>query len=170
MFSTSIDPTLPKPRLYAELTHALDLVIGDEDHALAHLANAAALLYGTLPGINWAGFYLRHGADLVLGPFQGAPACVRIAMGRGVCGTAAARRHTVVVPDVLQFPGHIACDPASRSEIVVPLLSAGDLVGVLDVDAPIAGRFDDDDRAGLEAYAAALVARVHWNALGYRRA
>jgi GAF domain-containing protein len=109
-----------------------------------------ALLYQMLPGVNWAGFYFLQGAELVLGPFQGKVACVRIALGRGVCGTAAERREILVVPDVHEFPGHIACDAASRSEIVVPLIQDGRLIGVLDLDSPELARFDDEDRAGLQ--------------------
>ena len=122
---------------------------------LANLANASALLLAqALERINWCGFYLLRGGELVLGPFQGKPACVRIALGKGVCGAAAARRETLVVPDVNAFPGHIACDAASRSEIVVPILEGGVLRGVLDVDAPETNRFDAEDRAGLEEFVA----------------
>jgi GAF domain-containing protein len=110
-----------------------------------------ALLYQMLPDVNWVGFYFLHGAELVLGPFQGKVACVRIAMGRGVCGTAAERREILVVPDVNEFPGHIACDAASRSEIVLPLIQHGRLLGVLDLDSPNLARFDHEDRDGLEA-------------------
>lgn len=136
-----------------------------ETDALANLANAAALLAQSLDGINWCGFYLLRGEDLVLGPFQGKPACVRIPMGKGVCGTAAVRRETVVVPDVERFPGHIACDPASRSEIVVPILTSGVLRGVLDVDSPEPERFTDEDRALLERFVETLAPRVDWAAL-----
>ncbi len=166
MHESVVDPAAPKPKLYEDLAHALEALIGDETDALANLANVAALVYHSLPAINWAGFYLLRDGELVLGPFQGRPACVRIALGRGVCGTAAARRETIVVPDVDRFPGHIACDTASRSEIVVPLVSDGELVGVLDVDAPRSGRFDDEDRLGLERLARVLVPRVHWATLG----
>ncbi len=162
MHPSAIDPRSPKPQLYAELVRTTEAVIGDEPDALANLCNAAALLYHALPAINWAGFYLRRGSELVLGPFQGRPACIRIPLGDGVCGTAAARRQTLVVPDVRDFPGHIACDPVSRSEIVVPLVSDAELVGVLDVDAPEPGRFDEEDRAGLERFAALLVPRIRW--------
>jgi L-methionine (R)-S-oxide reductase len=165
MLSFAFDPALPKAQLYGELVHAAEALIGEETDALANLANFAALVYHALPAINWAGFYLKRGPDLVLGPFQGQLACVRIPLGRGVCGTAAAQRVTVVVPDVHAFPGHIACDPASRSEIVVPLVSDGDLVGVLDIDAPTPGRFDEQDRAGLERLAEVLTSRIHWAAL-----
>jgi GAF domain-containing protein len=167
------DRSASKPELYAALASSLDSLIADETDALANLANAAALIWEALPGINWAGFYVLRGKagkadeekELVLGPFQGRPACVRIAMGKGVCGTAAVKRETLVVPDVLAFPGHIACDAASRSEIVVPLTSNGSLVGVLDVDAPKENRFDDEDREGLERVAAILSGRIDWGAL-----
>ena len=165
MFSFAIDPALPKAELYDELVKAAEALIGDETDALANLCNVAALVYHGLPAINWAGFYLRRGSELVLGPFQGQVACVRIPLGRGVCGTAAVQRTTIVVPDVRAFPGHIACDAASRSEIVVPLISDGDLVAVLDVDAPAPGRFDAQDRAGLERLADVLTGRIHWAAL-----
>lgn len=136
-----------------------------ETDALANLGNAAALLAQSLDRINWCGFYLLRGEDLVLGPFQGRPACVRIPMGKGVCGTAAARRETVVVADVERFPGHIRCDPASRSEIVVPIVTWGVLRGVLDVDAPETGRFTEVDRERLERFVAALGPLVNWGAL-----
>ncbi len=165
MLSHAADPTLPKAQLYGELVQAAEALIAEETDALANLCNVAALIYHTLPAINWAGFYLKRGSDLVLGPFQGRPACVRIPLGRGVCGTAAVRRETIVVPDVHAFPGHIACDPASRSEIVVPLDSGGHLVGVLDVDAPKRGRFDEQDRAGLERLADVLTSRIRWATL-----
>ncbi len=113
-------------------------------------ANTGALIYHALPDLNWAGFYLRHGAELVLGPFQGKPACVRIPIGKGVCGTSAARAATVLVPDVHDFPGHIACDPDSRSELVVPLVEYGVVWGVLDLDSPLLSRFDDADQEGCE--------------------
>jgi GAF domain-containing protein len=140
------------------------LLEGESD-ALATLSNAAAHLAQSLDRINWCGFYLLRGEELVLGPFQGKPACVRIPVGRGVCGSAAARRETVIVPDVSSFPGHIACDPASRSEIVVPILENDVLRGVLDVDAPEVGRFDDEDRKGLERFVAVLIPRVAWGRL-----
>ena len=160
MHESVFDRTAPKPDLYAALVRSLQSLIGDESDALAHLANSAALVWEALPGINWAGFYVLRGEELVLGPFQGKPACVRIPVGKGVCGTAARKRETVVVEDVNRFPGHIACDTASRSEIVVPLVSGDRLIGVLDVDAPKVGRFDDDDRRGLEAVGAILAAKI----------
>jgi len=121
----------------------------------------AALIYHGLPDINWAGFYFRQGGELVLGPFQGKPACVRIPLGKGVCGTAAARAATVLVADVHEFPGHIACDPVSRSELVVPLIKAGEVSGVLDLDSPLSARFDEMDRAGCERLVALFVEHHH---------
>ncbi|MCU0241774.1 MAG: GAF domain-containing protein [Vicinamibacteria bacterium] len=159
----AIDPRLPRPEFYAALRDAVAAVIGAERDHIANLANCAALLYQQLNDINWAGFYLLRGDELVLGPFQGKPACIRIALGRGVCGAAARERRSVIVPDVTRFPGHIACDAASRSEIVVPLLEGERLRGVLDVDAPRLARFDEDDRVGLEGIAALIVARSSWS-------
>lgn len=131
----------------------LEALIKDEPSAIANLANASALLKHALPDTNWAGFYLFDGKELVLGPFQGLPACIRIPLSRGVCGTAAAERRTLVVGDVHAFPGHIACDAASNSEIVVPLLKNGRLLGVLDIDSPLKDRFDDEERRFLERFA-----------------
>ena len=147
---------------YAELERSLRALLDGEPDLVACAANTAALLYWSLPQLNWAGFYLVEPAsgDLVLGPFQGMPACVRIATGKGVCGTAAARCETLVVPDVHAFPGHIACDPASNSEIVVPIVDGTRLVGVLDLDSPMTGRFDDVDARGLEALAQVFVAAI----------
>jgi len=148
-----------KAGAYAELKAGLRALLAGEHDLVANAANFAALLYWSLPRLNWAGLYLVEPAsgDLLLGPFQGRPACVRIAVGRGVCGTAAARRETVVVPDVHTFPGHIACDAASNSEIVVPVLRHGRLLGVLDLDSPDHGRFDAADAQGLEALVAVFV-------------
>ena len=143
---------------YAELTGDLRALLAGESDAIANTANTAALLFDALPEINWAGFYFLRGGELVLGPFQGKPACVRIALGRGVCGTAAERRATLVVPDVHAFPGHIACDTASRSEVVVPLIADGQLLGVLDIDSPLPGRFDEQDARGLERLARVMLA------------
>ena len=162
MFASSFDRSAPKEELYASLARSLESMLAGESDSLAHLANAAALLFEALPDINWAGFYIRRGDDLVLGPFQGKPACVRIPIGRGVCGTSAERRQTIVVPDVHRFPGHIACDAASRSEIVVPLLAGAGLAGVLDLDAPREGRFDEEDRRGLERFTGILIPAVDW--------
>ncbi len=149
-----------KPDLYRDLLAALDALTAGEPDPIANMANAAALLWDWLPDLNWAGFYRLIGDELVLGPFQGKPACIRIALGAGVCGTAAATRATQVVADVHAFPGHIACDAASRSELVVPLMSGERLIGVLDLDSPLPGRFDDDDARGCEAVAALLADRL----------
>ncbi len=141
-----------KSAQYQELVAQARALLADETDRIANAANFSALVYHSLQDLNWAGFYFHDGRELVVGPFQGKPACVRIALGRGVCGTAAQTRATQVVPDVHAFAGHIACDAASRSEIVVPLLAAdGTLIGVWDVDSPVAGRFDDEDAAGMEA-------------------
>lgn len=148
-----------KPALYAELVLQAEALLHGEDDRIANAANLAALIWHALPDLNWAGFYfLRDNRELVLGPFQGKPACVRIAVGKGVCGTAAATRQTQVVEDVHAFPGHIACDAASRSEIVVPLLRGNEVLGVLDLDSPKPARFDAQDREGLERIAAIWVA------------
>ena len=146
-----------KASLYDDLAVQLTSLIEGEADLVANAANMAALIYHGLPDLNWAGFYFRRGAELVLGPFQGKPACVRIAIGRGVCGTAAARAATVVVPDVLDFPGHIACDPVSRSELVVPLIEGGRVSGMLDLDSPLLARFDEADREGCERLVALFV-------------
>jgi GAF domain-containing protein len=136
--------------IYARIVEQLTALLEGERDLIANAANTAALLHEHLPQINWVGFYFLRGDTLVVGPFQGRPACVRIPLGKGACGTAAARRETIVVPDVHEFPGHIACDQASNSEIVVPIVAQGRLIGVLDLDSPVRGRFDDADRAGLE--------------------
>jgi GAF domain-containing protein len=138
---------------YAALAGELGALLAGESDLIANTANATSLIYGALPGINWCGVYFFKGGELVVGPFQGKPACVRIPLGKGVCGTAAAQRATQVVPDVHAFPGHIACDAASRSEIVIPLVRNGNLLGVLDLDSPDLARFDDADRRGLERLA-----------------
>jgi GAF domain-containing protein len=158
MHVSHIDLNAPKAQLYAQLAEELRALISGESDWIANLANASALLYHSLPNVNWAGFYLLRQDELVVGPFQGRPACVRIKIGRGVCGTAAARRTTIIVPNVNEFPGHIACDSASNSEIVVPVIQHNELLGVLDVDSPTQGRFDEEDRQGLEAFVEALVA------------
>jgi len=157
MHETNIDTELPKAELYRELARELSALIVGEPDFIANLANTSALLFQALPDLNWAGFYLIKGSELVVGPFQGKPACVRIPIGKGVCGTAATQRVSVIVHDVNQFPGHIACDAASNSEIVVPLLRSGNLLGVLDIDSPRVGRFDEEDRAGLERLVAILM-------------
>jgi L-methionine (R)-S-oxide reductase len=136
--------------VYARILEELAMLLEGERDLVANAANTSALLHERLDQINWVGFYFRQGNELVVGPFQGRPACVRIGWGRGVCGFAAARRQTVVVPDVHEFPGHIACDAASRSEIVVPLVVGDEVAGVLDLDSPVRDRFDTTDRHGLE--------------------
>jgi GAF domain-containing protein len=153
-----------KAEHYRELAAQVRAVLAGERDLIANAANFAAMLYHSLPDLNWAGFYLRKGDVLVLGPFQGKPACTRIALGRGVCGTAAATADTVVVENVHEFPGHIACDGASNSEIVVPLLQAGRVVGVLDLDSPKFARFDAEDRAGLELLVREFLAQTDMNA------
>lgn len=148
---------------YALLKRQLASLLEGEDHWLPNLANTSALLYEELPDLNWAGFYLLTAGELVLGPFQGKPACVRIALGRGVCGTAAQRRESIVVPDVHAFPGHIACDAASRSELVIPIIAQdGRLLGVLDLDSPTLGRFTDQDAEGLKEVVEVLLAATIW--------
>jgi L-methionine (R)-S-oxide reductase len=149
-----------KAELYRDLLAALDALTVDERDPIANMANAAALVWEYLPDLNWAGFYRAVEGELVLGPFQGKVACIRIAMGKGVCGTAAAERTTQLVEDVHAFPGHIACDAASRSELVVPVVSDGRLIGVLDLDSPEPARFDAEDAAGCEALVALLASRI----------
>jgi L-methionine (R)-S-oxide reductase len=147
-----------KAALYRDLAAEMDALLTGETDATANAANAAAAIFHSLPRLNWAGFYFLRDQTLVLGPFQGRPACIRIALGAGVCGTAARDRRSILVPDVAAFPGHIACDTASRSELVVPLLIEGGVMGVLDLDSPDLGRFDSEDQAGCETLAA-IVAR-----------
>ncbi len=161
---SAIQTACPKPELYRQLATQLDHLLAGESDATANLANAAALIYHGLDAINWAGFYLLRGQTLIVGPFQGLPACVRIPLGSGVCGAAAARRQSVLVPDVHAFPGHIACDAASRSELVVPLIRDGALLGVLDLDSPLVARFDADDQTGCEALAAVIVRHLPYSA------
>ena len=141
---------------YTLLCEQLRSLAEEERHWLPLLSNASALIFEALEEVNWAGFYLMHGGALLLGPFQGKTACIHIPLGRGVCGTAAKADETQLVPDVHAFPGHIACDCASRSEIVVPLHGGGKVIGVLDIDSPVEGRFGEEDRAGLEALCAVL--------------
>ncbi|HWJ69226.1 MAG TPA: GAF domain-containing protein [Sphingobium sp.] len=143
-------------QLYADLRAAAGALVAGEPDPIANMANVAALIWQYLPGLNWAGFYRLVDDELVLGPFQGKPACIRIPLGAGVCGTAAAARETRRVHDVTAFPGHIACDAASASELVVPIVHGGRLIGVLDLDSPAIGRFDEGDAAGLEALVAAI--------------
>ena len=151
-------PTGSKTQIYRELALMAEGLFRGERDSIANAANLSALLFMGLTDVNWAGFYFLRPGELVLGPFQGKPACVRIDLGKGVCGTAAVQRKTLVVPDVDAFPGHIACDVASRSELVVPLLSGTQLLGVLDLDSPALARFDEQDARGIEALAAAFVA------------
>ncbi|MDP1026610.1 GAF domain-containing protein [Sphingomonas sp. KR1UV-12] len=149
-----------KAELYRDLLAAMDAVTAGEADAIANMANAAALLWQYLPDLNWAGFYRMVDGELVLGPFQGKAACIRIPLGKGVCGTAAATRATQLVADVHAFPGHIACDAASRSELVVPIVRDDAVLGVIDLDSPSPVRFDADDAAGCEALAALLATRL----------
>ncbi|WP_426662168.1 GAF domain-containing protein [Rhodanobacter aciditrophus] len=158
MFHVASNPHAGKRELYAELAELAQGLLTGERNLIANAANFSALLFHSLPDLNWAGFYFYDGTELVVGPFQGKPACIRIALGRGVCGTAAQARQTQVVRDVNAFDGHIACDAASQSEIVVPLVKAdGSLLGVWDVDSPHVARFDEDDRAGMEALCAVFM-------------
>ena len=145
---------------YKVLNQQLSAVVEDVPHPIANLANAAALLWDTIPDINWAGFYLLEGERLILGPFQGKIACVEIPIGKGVCGTAVAESATQLVPDVHAFPGHIACDSASNSEIVIPLRKNGEIIGVLDIDSPMFNRFSEADKVGLEKFAEILQAHL----------
>jgi GAF domain-containing protein len=149
-----------KATLYADLLAALDGLTSGEADGIANMANAAALIWETLPGLNWAGFYRNVGGELVLGPFNGRPACIRIPFGRGVCGTAAATLQVQRIDDVHAFPGHIACDAASQSELVVPIVRGGELLGVLDLDAPEKARFDAEDEAGCVALCGLLSSRI----------
>lgn len=150
-----------KTELYRQLAAQLRSLTDDETDPVANMANCAALIFNSVPRLNWAGFYLLKGGELVLGPFQGQPACVRIAFGRGVCGTAAESHSVLRVADVTKFPGHIACDSASRSEIVVPLLTEDShLIGVLDVDSPELDRFDAEDEAGLLTIAEIMAVKL----------
>lgn len=164
MFEIAALSHASKPDFYVELQGQLGALLSGETDPIANAANMAALLFNTMPEINWAGFYfLQSETELVLGPFQGKPACVRIAVGKGVCGTAVERQVTMLVEDVNAFPGHIACDAASRSELVVPLIRDGAVFGVLDIDSPAIGRFDADDQAGIEALAAIYVEGSDWS-------
>ena len=160
MFEAAPIAAESKAALYAELAKQARALLDGEHDRIANAANLSALAYQALPDLNWVGFYLFDGTELVLGPFQGKPACVRIPLNRGVCGAAASQRQTQLVPDVHAFPGHIACDAASRSEIVVPLVHQGELIGVWDVDSPVPDRFDEDDRQGMEALCAIFLASL----------
>jgi GAF domain-containing protein len=161
VFTATDLSSLPKPDLYRELATQIAALVQDETDPVANMANCAAVLFQSLPRLNWAGFYLLKGGQLVLGPFQGRPACVRIPFGRGVVGTAAEKRTTIRVADVNEFPGHIACDTASKSEIVVPLVTEDShLLGVLDLDSPELDRFDAEDEAGLRAIGKIISAKL----------
>jgi GAF domain-containing protein len=160
MYQFQIDQAGDKAPLYRDIIQAVDAITADEADAIANMANAAAILFEYLPDLNWAGFYRLIGDELVLGPFQGKVACIRIAVGSGVCGVAARSLQTQLVADVHAFPGHIACDAASASELVVPIIHDGNLLGVLDLDSPLPGRFDLEDAAGCEALAALLAPRL----------
>ncbi|MFO3705567.1 GAF domain-containing protein [Xanthomonas codiaei] len=156
MFATS-SLTGSKPEQYAQLTAQAQALVHGEPDRIANAANLAALIFHALPSLNWAGFYFYDGRELVVGPFQGLPACVRIPLDKGVCGAAASTRQTQRIADVDAFPGHIACDSASRSELVIPLVKGDALIGVLDLDSPELDRFDADDQRGLEAIAQVFV-------------
>ena len=158
MFAVKRPPSGSKAELHSVLGEQARALLEGERDLTANAANLAALLFHTLPALNWAGFYWLKGGELVLGPFQGKPACVRIALGKGVCGSAAQAKRSMVVPDVHAFPGHIACDSASRSELVVPVMVAGRVAGVLDLDSPLPGRFDEEDARALESLVAGFVA------------
>lgn len=158
MFEFQAAASASKAELYGDLSLQLQGLIAGERDGIANMANAAALIFHSVPQLNWAGFYLMRAGELVLGPFQGKPACIRIAVGKGVCGTAIAKRESIVVPDVHAFPGHIACDSASRSELVVPLFREREVTGVLDLDSPLPNRFDEEDRLGCERLAKILIA------------
>ncbi len=153
-------PTTPKPELYDDLASQLEGLLAGESDLIANTANMAAVIYHGLPDLNWAGFYLMKDGELVLGPFQGKPACIRIPLGKGVCGTAAETRASQVVPDVHAFPGHIACDAASRSELVVPMMVGDQVIGVLDLDSPSPNRFDHLDREGCEKLVSILIRHI----------
>jgi L-methionine (R)-S-oxide reductase len=159
MFQAQAIESSGKSDFYREFTSQLSSLLDGESDPIANAANTAALLFQMMPNINWAGFYfLRDGKELVLGPFQGLPACVRIPVGRGVCGAAVEQKHSILVEDVHAFAGHIACDAASRSELVVPLMGQGRILGVLDLDSPTVGRFDAEDQAAMERIASIYVA------------
>jgi GAF domain-containing protein len=159
MFDFRLDAA-SKPDLYRQLIEAADAVTAGEPDPIANMANLSALLFDALPDLNWAGFYRNVGGELVLGPFQGKAACIRIPFGKGVCGAAAATREVQLVDDVHAFPGHIACDAASRSELVVPIVHSGELIGVLDLDSPSPARFDAEDAAGCAELIHKLAARL----------
>lgn len=158
--STKINSNLHLSEKYETLTKQLDALLSDEPNLYANLSNASALLNQFFDRINWIGFYLMEDGELVLGPFQGLPACVRIQVGKGVCGTAVEQKNSIIVPDVEKFPGHIVCDAASRSEIVIPIIKENEVIGVLDIDSPEVNRFSDEDRIGLEKVVQVLVKHI----------
>ncbi|QRM44922.1 GAF domain-containing protein [Rhizobium sp. BG4] len=159
MFQTATIDHANKAEFYRELAQQLEALLTGESDMIANAANTSALMFQMMPELNWAGFYLlKSEGELVLGPFQGKPACVRIPVGKGVCGTAVERKSSVLVEDVHAFPGHIACDAASRSELVVPLIHEGRVIGVIDLDSPVPSRFDAEDQAGIEKLAAIFIA------------
>lgn len=160
MYDFTTDPNQPKPELYRELAEAAQAIVHGEPDTVANMANLSALIWQFLPQLNWAGFYRKVDGELVLGPFQGKAACIRIPLGQGVCGTAAASGETQLVPDVHAFPGHIACDAASASELVVPVMRDGKVIAVIDLDSPQLGRFDAEDAAGIEALARVIAAAI----------
>lgn len=160
MYQFAPDPAQPKPEMYRELISAAQALTTGEHDAVANMANVAALIWQFVPQLNWAGFYRVVEGELVLGPFQGRAACIRIALGQGVCGAAAASGETRLIPDVHAFPGHIACDAASVSELVVPVLRGGEVIAVIDLDSPEPARFDADDARGIEGLAAAIAAAI----------
>ena len=162
---TPVDSTSSKHQLYQQICGQLQHLLGSEKNFVANAANTAALLFHSLPDVNWVGFYIPEGDELVLGPFQGKPACVRIPFGKGVCGTAAAEGRSIIVPDVSRYPGHIVCDPHSMSELVVPLMNWGRILGVLDLDSSSLNRFDEDDCEGIETVASVFVASQATNDL-----
>lgn len=160
MFAFAPSPDVAKPESYRQLVDAAVALTEGEADGIANMANLAALLWEFVPDLNWAGFYRMVGDELVLGPFIGRPACIRIPLGLGVCGAAAANNTSQLVADVHEFPGHIVCDAASAAELVVPVLRDGEVIAVIDLDSPTRGRFDEDDRTGIEALAAAIASRI----------
>lgn len=160
MYDFAPDRSMPKAEQYRQLCNAAEALTAGEPDGVANMANVAALLWEFLPDLNWAGFYRMIGGELVLGPFVGRPACIRIPLGRGVCGTAAEAGETQLVADVHAFPGHIACDAASQSELVVPVMRDGKVVAVIDLDSPLPARFDREDAIGIESLAALLTSRI----------
>ena len=160
MFDFRPAPDCPKPEAYRQLVDAADALTSGEPDTVANMANVAALLWDFLPDLNWAGFYRMVEGELVLGPFMGRPACIRIPLGKGVCGVAASDAATQLVEDVHAFPGHIACDSETNSELVVPVIRSGDVVAVIDLDSPLKARFDGEDREGIETLAAVIAERI----------